>query len=144
MNHKASLTRLRSAVTLTLSIPASRTVRNKFPFLLKQQIKLYYGYEYRHLFKVFSSIILGAHPDMKLLGNIIILALIFQGTTIYIFLIGSVVALQYSFSLCCTMKGISYMYTYIPSLLNPSHTTPIPAIWVTTEQVVLFFSINSF
>ena len=54
-------------------------------FTEQQQIKLYYGYEYRNLFKVFSSIILGAYLDMKLLANMVILALIFQGTTIIFF-----------------------------------------------------------
>ena len=41
--------------------------------------------------------------------------------------IGGIVALQYCVSFWCTMKWTSYMYTYIPSLLDlpPQHWPPI-------------------
>ena len=42
-----------------------------------------------------------------------------------------IVILQYCVSFCCTMKWISYMYTYIPSLLSLPY---IPPIWVITEH----------
>ena len=38
-----------------------------------------------------------------------------------------IIALQWCVSFCCTATWISYMYTYIPSLLDVPHPTPVPS-----------------
>ena len=55
-------------------------------------------------------------------------------TSFFFFLIfnWSIIALQYYVSSCCTMKWISYMYTYISSFLNlPSKPVPLITIPIT-------------
>ena len=49
-----------------------------------------------------------------------------QGTILFIYFIGDIVALWVGVSFCYTVKWISYMYIYIPSLLDrlPTPTAP--------------------
>ena len=41
------------------------------------------------------------------------------------FVLLDIVASHYCVRFCCTMKSLSYMYTYIPSLLGPPPTSAL-------------------